>query len=129
MSAPTGNGNAATHGGAGAVLRLQTGQELVGLAADAERAVYIEIETSGRWVIIMRNAARLQAATDLYWNAITKSAQEGDLDKLDHYVARFGWLAGASLRAWAQVKSESNSDEGATARDVLDALKNERGEK
>ncbi len=26
--------------------------------------------------------------------------------KLDRYVKRFGWLAGASLRAWAQVKEE-----------------------
>ena len=38
---------------------------------------------------------------------IEKAANDGDLEKLDSYCARFGWLAGASLRAWAEVRKES----------------------
>jgi sigma54-dependent transcription regulator len=75
-------------------------------ARQAELDVYAELEIDGRQAIVRRNAARLQAATDLFWNAVQKAAQDNDLDRLDHYVSRFGWLAGASLRAWAQVKIE-----------------------
>jgi hypothetical protein len=122
--APAGNSNALVlHGGEGAVKKLSSGQEFVGLAHEAEQAVAVELETVGRASIVIRNARRLQAACDLFWNAVTKAAQENNLDNLDRYVARFGWLAGASLRAWAQVKAEDGDGKGATARDVLDAIR------
>jgi hypothetical protein len=96
----------ADHGGEGATRRIREGKELIGIARQAELDVYAELEIDGRQAIVRRNAARLQAATDLFWNAVQKAAQDNDLDRLDHYVSRFGWLAGASLRAWAQVKIE-----------------------
>ena len=94
------------HGGEGAVRRVTEGRELVGIAKQAELDVYAELETEGRQAIVRRNAARLQACADLFWNAVQKAAQDGDLEKLDHYVGRFGWLSSASLRAWVQVKGE-----------------------
>ncbi len=122
--APLGNSNApVVHGGEGAVKKLSSGQEFVGLAHEAEHAVAVELETVGRASIVIRNARRLQAACDLFWNAVTKAAQVGDLESLDRYVARFGWLAGASLRAWAQVRQEDGDGRGASARDVLDAIR------
>jgi hypothetical protein len=96
----------AEHGGSGAVRRIGEGKDLVGIARQVELDVYAELETDGRQSIVRRNAARLQAATDLYWSAVEKAAQDNDLKALDHYISRFGWLAGASLRAWAQVKAE-----------------------
>jgi hypothetical protein len=56
--------------------------------------------------MVEKNAVRLQVASELYWNAVQKAAESGDLKKLDHYISRFGWLAGASLRAWAQLRQE-----------------------
>lgn len=112
--APPGNQNARViHGGEGAIKRLGAGLEYVGLAHEVELAVIAELETDGRAAIVTRNARRLQAACDLFWNAVTKAAQDGDLEKLDRYVARFGWLAQAALRAWAQVKQEQrDADDG-----------------
>jgi len=100
------------HGGAGAVKRVRDGRELTGIARDAELAVYDELETEGRYALVIRNAARLQACADLYWNAVSKAASDGDLDGLDRYIKRYGWLAGVSLRAWAQVAQETPRDDG-----------------
>jgi hypothetical protein len=95
------------HGGAGALKRITADKPLVGLAREAELSVYDELEERGRYALVVRNAARLQAACDLYWDAVSKAAQDGDLDALDRYVKRYGWLASSSLRAWAQVRNET----------------------
>ncbi len=113
----------AKHGGAGAVRAIQRGEPLHGLAAEAEREIYAELAENGAYSIIERNAIRLQAATDLYWNAIQKAAQDNDLKALDHYVSRYGWLAGASLRAWAMVRQEQRQRDPLSAAKVLDAVK------
>ena len=108
------------HGGEAAVKAIQKGDELTGLARNAELAVYAELEASGRYVIVVRNAARLQAAADLYWNAVAKAAQDGNLEALDKYIKRYGWLASSSLRAWAQVKDESG--DGQSGDLIIDAV-------
>jgi hypothetical protein len=108
-----GNRIAVKHGGAGAVKRVQDGKPLVGIAREAELAVYDELDAEGRYTLVVRNAARLQACADLYWNAVSKAATHGDLEALDRYVKRYGWLAGVSLRAWAQVKAETPDNTGA----------------
>jgi len=95
------------HGGESAVKALKRGETHTGLAAEAELAVYEELEEQGRYAIVVRNAARVQAAADLYWNAVATAADSGDLELLDRYIKRYGWLAGVSLRAWAQVKDEA----------------------
>jgi hypothetical protein len=106
MPAEKGNKRALKHGGEAAVKAVQKGEPLTGLARQAELAVYDELHEDGRYALVVRNAARLQAAADLYWDAVSKAAQDRDLDALDRYVKRYGWLAGATLRAWAQVKQE-----------------------
>lgn len=117
-------GIGAACGAEGALKRISDGAPLVGLAHDAEQAVIVELEAAGRAAIVTRNARRLQAACDLFWNAVTKAAQDGDLEKLDKYVARFGWLSSASLRAWAQVGQEQKDTErGVSAGYVLDAIR------
>ena len=94
------------HGGEAAVKALQRGTPLTGLAVEAERAVRAELEEHGRHELVLRNATRLQAAADLYWTAVAKAAEDRDLEALDRYVKRYGWLASCALRAWAQVRQE-----------------------
>lgn len=100
------NLNALKHGGEMAVEDIKAGVALRGPAREAELAVIQELEASGRYSLVLRNATRLQAACDLFWSAVEGAAERQDLAALDRYIARFGWLAGASLRAWAQVKQE-----------------------
>ncbi len=100
------------HGGAGAVLRIQEGKPFVGLAAQEERQVVADLEDQGRAALIRETAVRLQVACRLYWGAVQAAADAGDLKRLDSYVARFGWLAGAALRAWMLVKKEGGDQEG-----------------
>ena len=124
---PVDNKHRLTHGGAGAVERMRQGQPFPAdsLARQAELEVYDELETSGRYALTVRNAARLQACCDLYWAAVSKAAEDGDLEALDRYVKRFGWLAGSSLRAWAQVRSEEV--EGDDSAVIVDAIIAARG--
>ena len=128
-----GNKAAHKHGGEGAIKRVQRGQELVGIAREAELAVYDELETEGRYALVVRNAARLQAVADLFWDAVAKAAQDGNLDALDRYIKRYGWLASLALRALAQMKQEQPDDRGVIdyermlAAQVQDKDKDEEG--
>lgn len=105
-NARPGNDSAQKHGGEAALARIKAGDALTGPAREAELAVTDELNTNGRRSLVVRNATRLQAACDLFWQAVTGAAERQDLQALDRYVARFGWLASASLRAWAQVAAE-----------------------
>lgn len=101
------NNNSATkHGGEAALDRIKAGEALTGPAREAELSVTDELNTNGRRSLVVRNAVRLQAVADLFWAAVNGAAERQDLQALDRYVARFGWLASASLRAWAQVAQE-----------------------
>lgn len=95
-----------THGGESAVKSIQRGESFTGLAAQEERTVTADLETRGRREMVREQCIRLHTASRLYWNAVQSAADAGDLAKLDGYIARFGWLAGASLRAWAQLRGE-----------------------
>lgn len=104
------------HGGEAAVKAIQRGEELSGMAAEAEIDVYRELANTGRPSIVERNAARLQAAADLYWAAILGADNLVDLDK---YIKRFGWLSTSALRAWAAVKDEEASAPGGDITELL----------
>ena len=121
--APTGNKNAEKHGGESAVRDLVAGTPLRGPAREAELAVIDELDAQGRYELVRRNAVRLQACADLFWHAITGAAERQDLSELDKYIKRFGWLTGASLRAWAQVKEEEPEND-AIVLDAIQAAKN-----
>ena len=113
------------HGGESAVKAIQRGEvfQLGTLARDAELAVYNELESSGRYALVVRSATRLQACCDLFWNAIEAAAQNGDLEQLDRYIKRFGWLASSALRAWAQVRAESADGHSDLIVDAIAAAK------
>jgi len=115
------------HGGAGAVHAIQQGKPFTGLAAAAEADVYQELAEDGPYSLVEKNAVRLQAACDLYWAAITKAAEDRDLNALDRYISRFGWLAGTSLRAWAQVRQDEKDKDNISAGDVLAAIREQYG--
>ncbi|MCE5209883.1 MAG: hypothetical protein LLG42_16465 [Chloroflexi bacterium] len=115
-----GNQRAFKHGGEGAVRRISEGKPLIGLAAEEEKIVTAELAETGPLEIVKRDAIRLQSALNLYWNAVEKAAQDGDIAALDRYVARFGWLSGVTLRAWADV---SKNEKGRRQKNIIDILK------
>lgn len=124
MTAKKGNQTGVLHGGEGAIKRLHSGEPFIGIARDAELQVINDLEEKGRPALVVQNATRLQAACDLFWNAVSKAAQDGNIDAIDKYIARFGWLAGVSLRAWLQVAGdEKDTRRGASVIDVLQSLK------
>lgn len=120
--APRGNLNRQTHGGEGAVKAIRHGRPFTGLAALAEAEVRAELDRDGRHGLVLRLAARLTAAADLYWNALSAAAEAGDLAQIDGYVGRFGWLGGAALRAWEQVKREGGDSDRARVVDAMAAI-------
>jgi hypothetical protein len=100
---PPGNAKNLRHGGASAVEAIRQGEPFTGLAAGEERSVREELQASGRAELVRQEAIRLKTACNLYWGAVCKAADDGNLETLDRYVKRYGWLAGATLRAWAQL--------------------------
>ncbi len=120
MTAETGNKLALKHGGGAAVSDISQGQPLRGIAAQAQAEVKAEYETNGAQAMVQGNAERLEAASRLYWDAITKAAQDGDIKAMDAYLARFGWLAGKAVSAWAEVRKGDKQSKGKLA-EVLTA--------
>jgi hypothetical protein len=99
------------HGGEAALAAIQADRPFRGLAAVEEAEVRAELETNGRAAIAERLAIRLTVCADLFWEAVSIAAtQRGSLQELDRYVARFGWLAGAALRAWESIGREQPKD-------------------
>jgi len=100
------NKNHLKHGGAAAVQALTTGAEFTGLAAEAQKDVEADLVVKGQSAMVLENATRIQAAARLYWNAISKAMDDGNLENLDHYIARFGWLVGVANRTWDQARKD-----------------------
>jgi hypothetical protein len=113
------NKNALKHGGEAAVKAIQHGEAFHGLAATEERTVKADLADQGRAAMVEEQAIRLHTASRLYWNAVQKAADDGDLEKLDRYCARFGWLASSALRAWAEVRKEEKDKPPALDYDTL----------
>jgi len=119
--------SAEKHGGEAAIKRLSDGAPFTGLALVKQADVIAELETAGVDSIVERNAIRLQTASDLYFDALTKAAQDGNEKKFDSYIGRFGWLTAKTLLAWGQVKQARKH--GKSALDgVLEDYDNEPGE-
>ena len=111
------------HGGEAAIKRLQHGEQFTGLALQEQAAVMDEYERDGRAAMVERQAIRLETVTRLFWNAVKKAVQDGDLEAMDKYTKRFGWLATSSLRAWDQVKKEAQDAPAINAVDVLNVIR------
>ncbi|MDD5191284.1 MAG: hypothetical protein PHE50_09625 [Dehalococcoidales bacterium] len=120
------NQNAVKHGGEGAIKRIQAQKPLIGLAANELESVKNVLETSGPAALIKADAEKLQTVCNLFWDAVSKAAQEGDIPALDRYVARFGWLSGVTLRALAQVQ-QNDKDAAKSSAGVIEVLNAMKG--
>ncbi len=123
----TNNQSALTHGGAAAVAAISKNEPFTGLAAAEQERVESQLSLVGSLGVEKDLMTRLVTATNLYWNAIEKAAQEGDLIALDRYIQRFGWLATSSLRALKQVSDHEKSsvNDPINAQIILDTYKKE----
>lgn len=116
-NARPGNQSALQHGGAVARKALTSGAGFTGPARAAELAVRDELYVNGRLSVVERAAIRLQAAADLYWNALCDAGERDDVKAVNSHAKSFGWLQSKALNAWQQLKAEmSNQDDG-----VIDA--------
>lgn len=115
----TGNDHAVKHGGAAAIQSMSKGKPFTGLAADAQKEVEADVEMKGQSEMLRENAVRAQTVLRLYWNAISKAMDDGDLALLDHYVARFGWLVGVASRAWELAGKDLPDKKRANVIDML----------
>lgn len=88
-----------SHGGAGALSRIHDGQEFIGIAAQEERQVQIEIDADGILPVITKGARRLETAARLYWNALQAASERGDLQAMTAFVKVFGWLQSSAIRS------------------------------
>ena len=109
MGAAPGNENTLKHGGARAVEEIKAGQPLTGPAQEMEEIVRADLSDNGRLSIVKDGAIRLQAVANIYYGALIAAAEEGDLKRLDTYAKRFGWLQGAAIRAWREVREEEKN--------------------
>jgi len=117
-----GNQHATKHGGEAAVKSLAANRQMTGPAAAAELDARAAYEVDGATAMILTQACRLEAACDLYWQALLAAATARDLDKVDSYAARFGWLANSSIRAWVEVaKHDRSKGKGGKLAEVLEA--------
>jgi hypothetical protein len=122
VGGPPGNDKAVKHGGAGAIKRITSGKPFIGIAHDAELQVQEEYSTAGPAALELRNAQRLQAAADLYWNAVSKAAEAGDLQEIDKYIQRYGWLAGLALRGWTEIRKREKNGRGGQSAELKHIL-------
>jgi hypothetical protein len=94
---------ATTHGGAGAYKAIQDGKAFKGLAAQEERNVQADLEELGQREMLKELAVRLHTCTRLYYAALQTAVDNADLEGLDRYAKRFGWLAGKTSKAWKEL--------------------------
>jgi hypothetical protein len=122
-----GNQRALKHGGEAAVKAISKNEPFTGLAAAEQERVESQLSLVGIQGVEKDLMTRLVTATNLYWDAIQKAAQEGDLIALDRYIQRFGWLATSSLRALKQISDHEKSsiNDPINAQIILDTYKKE----
>ena len=106
MQFENGNQSAVKHGGEAGIKALAADKPLTGLAKQAEDEARDRLEEHGRAAMVRENAIRLQAVANLFYAAVQKAADDGNLALLDRYAARYGWLAASALRALAQLATE-----------------------
>ena len=114
------NQNATKHGGAGALSRIAKGEELIGIAANAQKEVQARVQEHGIDGELHRDAERWQAATDLYYNALMAALQRGDIEQATGLFAKWGWGNNSAIRAWSIVKQSEKTRDNTGK--VIDAL-------
>lgn len=112
-------GDAAVHGGAGALKAREQGRPFAGLAAERAHEIGLQLATSGPDEFIRQNAISLQTVADLYLDAIKKASEANDQVKIDSYVKVWGWIASSALRAWLEVRKIARRDDGKDAAVII----------
>lgn len=123
-----GNQSAFKHGGEAAVSAISKNVPFKGVAKEAQERVESQLSLVGSLGVEKDLMTRLVTATNLYWDAINKAAQEGDLIALDRYIQRFGWLATSSLRALKQVADheKERGNDPVDAQIILDEYRKDK---
>lgn len=116
------------HGGSKAIQEIQHGLPLTGLAEEEEKRVQAEYEDAGPARMFEINAIRLHTVANLYYAALQKAAEAGNLEKLDLYSQRFGWLAASANRNWREVINEKRTGRKGKPIDAAVVLASMRGE-
>lgn len=119
MRMEKGNQNAVKHGGEAGIKALAADKPFTGLAKQAEDDVRERLEEHGRAAMVKENFIRVQAVADLFYSAVQKAADDGNLTLLDRYAQRFGWLMASALRALAQWATEEKDAKGQVSLDVV----------
>lgn len=115
-----GNQNAVRHGGRGALDRIAKGEDLIGIAAEAQKEVQARVQDHGVDGELRRDAERWQAATDLYYNALIAALQRGDIEQATGLFAKWGWGNNSAIRAWTIVKQTEKTHDHTGK--IIDAL-------
>jgi hypothetical protein len=105
------------HGGAAAYRAITTGEPFDGLAAEEEQRVVTDLANGGQRSMLEELAVRLHTCARLYYAALQSAVDKGDLEKLDTYAKRFGWIAGKAGKAWRDLGEVDPMD-----LDVIDAI-------
>jgi len=121
-----GNQSAVKHGGRGALDRIAKGEDLIGIAAEAQKEVQARVQDHGVDGELRRNAERWQAATDLYYNALIAALQRGDIEQATGLFAKWGWGNNSAIRAWTIVKQTEKTHDHTGK--IIDSLSNYRSD-
>lgn len=98
-----------THGGSGAVRRMGKGLPFTGKAAEIALVVRQELEDLGKAPLAAELVVKSMAALRLYWQAFLSAADAGDVEKMDSYLKRLGWLIGVAGRSLDRVKEHPDA--------------------
>lgn len=128
MAGSKGNQNRTIHGGEAGLSRLQDGGEFTGLARQEQEQVESDLDTIGTVGLVRQAAVRLQTVANLFWHAIEKAVNDGDIPALDRYAQRFGWLQNSATRTLLQLAEMERERGVITPSDVLDAIRNNGNE-
>ena len=108
---------AVKHGAGAGEVAITKGADFSGMAQEEQARVMAELEMEGIDAIMRRDAIRYQTVSDLYFAAILGCT---DIERLDMYVRRWGWITGHAMRAWRDVK---DAEKAAGVKDVTEVLK------
>jgi hypothetical protein len=114
------NQNATIHGACGAERRLTTGEGFIGVAHEIELEVADELNNDGLIAVYRKRTTRLQAVADLYYAAILGAT---DIEKLDKWVQRYGWLQASALRSMVVLRDLEKSSRGESLNELLGKVK------
>jgi len=112
---------AKTHGAFSYLARTEDGDRITADMGLVESAVVAEVEAAGPRARVRKQAIRFATAADLLWGHMLTGPEE--------FVAgltKWGWLAGAEIRAWLNERALKDSGDEGDAGAVLEAVKREQ---